>query len=70
MNEPHFFVTSGCVINLNRVVHAFVQKECVEVTIDIGGGEQEVLELHGDDVGRFMLLCSRYHHFTTKEKFP
>lgn len=66
MNEPHFFVSSQQVINLNHVLHAFLGEK--EVRVSMIGGVTVVIK--GDDVGEFALMCARYHHFARNEKWP
>jgi hypothetical protein len=86
MSEPHFFVSSRGMINLNEVVTAWRfkpgdpdpasegtlnQTEIVLETLIVQMKDNKPpVRLMGDDIGEFMLLCGRYHRFQQGDKFP
>lgn len=66
MNSPHFFVWSGGVINLEKVIRAEIKRgsrgfeqpfECLDIELS----EDCSVRLEGETIGRFMLHCARYH---------
>lgn len=62
MNSPQFFVWSGGVINLNRVLFAHVvTRPVTQLLVVVDDQVQEPVILDGDNVGRFMLHCARFH---------
>lgn len=69
MTRPHFFVWSGGVINLDKVVSAeILTRDITILVIDMdamdGGEMAEPKQVFLDDehvIGRFMLHCARFH---------
>lgn len=86
MSEPHFFVTSRGVINLNRIVYAELAGEPLVTMPETGTVvrfeppdgprmtvflDQGEFRLEGEEeVGEFMSLCARYHRCDRKEAWP